>query len=123
GEYDIVVCNRLFKRYTLYRRVVSWCYHALPRLLFGVELYDPGSTKCRRREVVSEIPITSLGVFAEAERIIRAVKRGYRLGKVDIEPDRRLAGDPRGASLKNVAVAAIDLVCLWLRLAVLRQKP
>ncbi|GIS62678.1 MAG: hypothetical protein CM1200mP2_49030 [Planctomycetaceae bacterium] len=29
--------------------------------------------------------------------MIRAVRRGHRLGKVDVEPERRMAGDPRGA--------------------------
>ena len=80
NDFDIVVCNRTFKRYTLYRRLVSWSYRWLPRLMFGVELYDPGSTKCRRRTLIEEIPLSSRGVFAEAERMIRAVRRGYRLG-------------------------------------------
>ena len=122
-DYDIVVCNRTVKRYTVYRRVVSAAYRWLPRLLFGVELYDPGSTKCRKREVITEIQLTSVGVFSEAERMIRAVRRGLRLGKVDIVPERRLAGEPRGARFGNVVQAVIDLAMLWLRLIVLRQKP
>ena len=123
GEYDIVVCNRIFKRYTLYRRFVSWCYRRVPRVLFGIDLYDPGSTKCRRRTLVDEIPLTSWGVFAEAERMIRAVRRGYRLGKVDVDPERRQAGDPRGASLGYVLQAAVDMVRLWVRLVILRRPP
>ena len=78
GDFDIVVCQRTFKRYTLYRQLVSWCYRWLPRVMFGVELYDPGSTKCRRRTLIEEIPLSSRGVFAEAERMIRAVRRGHR---------------------------------------------
>ncbi|MBQ18648.1 MAG: hypothetical protein CMJ65_16170 [Planctomycetaceae bacterium] len=118
---DIVICNRIFKRYTLYRRLVSWSYRWLPRILFGVELYDPGSTKCRRRTLIEEIPLTSRGVFAEAERMIRAVRRGYRLGKVDVRPERRLAGDPRGADFVNVVGAVIDLLRLWVQLVVFRR--
>ena len=122
-KYSIVVCNRTFKKYTAYRRLVSHLYRVLPRVLFGVELYDPGSTKCRSKAIVEEITITSKGVFAEAERLIRAARRGHRIGKVDITPARRLAGDPQGAKLGNVVQAAVDLCCLWLRLIVLRQKP
>lgn len=122
-RYDIVVCNRTSKRYTLYRKVVSFFYHFLPRLMFGVQLFDPGGTKCRRREVITEIALTSKGVFAEAERSIRAVRRGYRLGKVDIVPDRRIAGDPRGARLGYVLTAIVDLISLWFRLVVFRQRP
>lgn len=122
-EYDIVVCNRTFKEYTTYRRIVSDLYRRMPRLMFGVELYDPGSTKCRSRALLEEITVTSSGVFVEAERMIRATRRGYRLGKVDVHPERRLAGDPQGAKISNVVCAACDIICLWFRLVVLRQKP
>lgn len=120
---DIVICNRVSKNYTLYRRVVSYLYRALPRFLFGAQLYDPGSTKCRPKHAITDIEIKSRGVFAEAERLIRAARRGYRVGKVDIVPQRRIAGDPRGAKISNVLRAGCDLLLVWLRLAVLRQKP
>ena len=123
GEFDIVVCNRTFKRYTLYRRIVSRLYRLLPRWLFGVELFDPGSTKCRRRSLVEDIPLVSRGVFIEAERMIRAARRGHTVAKVDVEPERRMAGNPRGASLGNVILAGIDLVRLWCHLVLLRRAP
>ena len=122
-DFDIVVCRRTFKRYTLYRQLVSWCYRWLPRVMFGVELYDPGSTKCRRRTLIEEIPLSSRGVFAEAERMIRAVRRGHRLGKVDVEPERRMAGDPRGAGIGYVVLAAADLLRLWFQLVIFRRRP
>ena len=121
--YDIVICSRVFKRYSLYRKIVSFFYRFLPQLLFGVDLYDPGSTKCRKREVITEIDVTSRGVFVEAERLVRATRRGYRIGKVDVAPERRLAGDPRGAKLSNVCLAIIDLCGLWIRLVILRERP
>lgn len=122
-NHDVIICNRTQKNYTLYRRIVSKCYRWMPRILFGVDLFDPGSTKCRRREIITDIECTSRGVFVEAERMIRAAKRGYRITKVDIVPDRRLAGDPRGARLANVWQAAVDLVTLWVRFYILRQRP
>ena len=91
--------------------------------MFGVELFDPGSTKCRRRTLIEEIPLSSRGVFAEAERMIRAVRRGHRLGKVDVEPERRMAGDPRGAGFGYVVLAAVDLLRLWFQLVILRRRP
>ncbi len=123
GEFDIVVCNRTFKRYTMYRRVVSGLYRLLPRVLFGVELFDPGSTKCRRRSLIEEIPLISRGVFIEAERMIRAARRGHKVAKVDVEPERRMSGEPRGASLANVVGAGWDLVRLWCHLVLLRRPP
>jgi len=123
SDYDIIVCNRTMKHYNIYRRIVSSSYRWCTRVLFGMDLFDPGSIKCRKKEVISEISVTSQGVFREAERLIRAARRGYRIGKVDITHERRVAGVPRGASLTNVFWAAADLLVLWLRLQVLRQDP
>ncbi len=123
AEFDVVICHRLYRNYTVYRKLVSFFYRFLPRLLFRVDLFDPGSIKCRRREVIQDINVQSRSVFAEAERMIRAVRRGYRIGKVDIRPELRVAGKARGAAWRNVCGATIDLFKLWVRLVVLRQKP
>lgn len=122
-DYDVVICNRVFRNYTLYRKLVSFGYRWLPRLLFWIDLHDPGSIKCRNREVIQEIQVRSRSVFAEAERMIRAVRRGYRVGSVDIEPELRVGGKARGASWRNVCGSLMDLSLLWLRLVILRQKP
>ena len=123
ADFDVVICNRLFRNYTVYRKLVSFFYRFLPRLLFRVDLFDPGSIKCRKREVIQDIEVQSRSVFAEAERMIRAVRRGYRIGKIDIRPEMRVAGKARGASWRNVCGAALDLFRLWFRFMVLRQKP
>ena len=123
AECDVVICNRVYRNYTLYRRLVSWGYRWLPRILFAVDLRDPGSIKCRRREVVQDIHVRSRSVFAEAERMIRAVRRGYRIGVVDIEPEHRVGGKARGASWRNVLGSVRDLFSLWTQLVIMRKKP
>ena len=124
SEYDVVICKRdRLKGYTLYRRIVSFFNRLLPRILFGVDLYDPGSAKCRKREVVTEISVTSKGMYVEQERLIHAERRGYRLGKLDVLPEPRKTSSGAGARISNVTLAVIDLFCLWVRLIVLRQKP
>ncbi len=119
--HDIVVCKRTHKAYTPWRHLVSASYVWLPGLLFGVRLYDPGSTKCIRREVFAEIPVTSKGVFVEAERLIRAARRGYRIGAVDVVQRVRQGGLARGAQFGSVAGAVRDLVSLWVSLVILRR--
>ncbi len=123
SEYDIVVCNRTTKQYTLYRQIISWCYRYGPKILFGVELYDSGSTKCRKKEIIQKIDVVSTSVFVEAERLIRAVKRGYRLTKVDIVQERRKEGLARGAKHSTVLASIRDMLMLWVRLEILRQRP
>ncbi len=121
ADYDIVVCNRRSKRYTLYRHVVSAGYRLLPLVLFGVRLYDPGSVKLVRREIIAGVHVRSKGVFVEAERLIRAARRGYRIGKVDIEHQVRTGGKARGASFPLVWESLRDVFSLWVQLVVLRR--
>lgn len=123
ATHDIVVFNRTHKTYTAVRMLVSRAYRWLPRLLFGTELYDPGSCKCIRRALIDEITVTSSGVFVEAERVIRALRRGCRVGCVDVVQAERQAGHALGANPRVVVTALRDLARLWWSLVVLRQAP
>lgn len=123
ATHDIVVFNRTSKVYTPVRMFVSSAYRWLPRLLFGTELFDPGSCKCIRRSLIDEIPVQSRSVFVEAERVIRAVRRGHRVGRVDVVQAERQAGQALGANPRVVMAALGDLVRLWWSLLVLRRAP
>jgi len=123
-RYDVVVCVRdRLKGYTGYRRFVSYFNRWLPRILFGIDLYDPGSAKCRKREVITEIAVTSKGMYVEQERMIRAARRGYRIGMLQVLAAPREDSSGAGAELRNVCLAVCDMLVLWMRLIVLRQKP
>jgi glycosyltransferase involved in cell wall biosynthesis len=114
-RYDIVVCRRTYKDYTPYRHLVSFLFRWLPRVMFGVDVIDPGGVKVMRREIYSRVPVISKGVFVEAERLIGAVKAGYRLTAVDMIQMPRQGGESRGAKISTVVTAGADLVRCWLR--------
>jgi glycosyltransferase involved in cell wall biosynthesis len=83
---DLVVGVRNNRRevYTLARRVISFAFNQLPRILFGVTVQDAGSVKLGVREVF-QFELISKSPFFEAERIIKAARAGY---KVDFVPIR-----------------------------------
>ncbi len=118
---DIVICNRSTKQYTLARHVISFCYRWLPRVLFGVDLYDSGSVKLVPLKVYRDIRVSSTSVFVEAERIIRAAKRGYRIAKIDFVQETRKGGKAHGGKPSTVWKAFADMWRTWWRLQVLRQ--
>lgn len=118
---DIVVCHRVQKNYTLYRQLVSKVYRYGTALLFGVDLYDPGSVKLVKREVYTNIHTQCLSVYVEAERIIRAAYAGYRLGKVEMVQQQRLGGEALGARWKTVGNAGRDMLWLWWKLRILKN--
>lgn len=101
---DLVIGARARKRYTPYRKAVSWLFRVLCERLFGFRLWDPGSIILMRKSV-RHIPVQSVGVFAHAERIIRAQAMGLQAGKADVEHFPRVSGRAQGASLANIVLA------------------
>lgn len=106
---DIVICARRQKNYTSYRHLVSGFYRWLPRLLFGIDMKDPGGTKVMKRSIITDTPVVCTSVFVEAERVIRAVRKGSKFAVVEITHEQRSGGEPRGARWQTVAKAALDV--------------
>ncbi len=105
---DLVVGVRADKRavYTPYRRVVSYGYEAIVRLL-GSPVGDPGSIKLGRAAAL-RVPVASRGVFAEGERLIRAARAGYRVIGCPVPFHPRRTGKATGARTDVVAHALLD---------------
>ena len=107
---DFVIGVRSNKRevYTPYRRLISWSYERVVRML-GAPGGDPGSIKLARRDLL-HTALAARGVFAEGERVIRAARAGARIIEVPVEFHRRGAGKATGARMPVVATAALDVV-------------
>jgi len=87
--------------YSLSRRVVSYLFNLLPRVLFGVRTADAGSVKLGLRGIFT-LDLISRSPFVEAERIIQARRHGHRVEFVPIQFVRRSAGKEGGASWRNI---------------------
>jgi len=120
NRYDLIVARRREKHYGPKRLLVSWLFNILPIVLFRTKTYDAGSVKLVRREIY-DIPMKSNGVFAEAERIIRASRLGYRIGVVDVEHFPRKSGKATGAKFSLVIEGVIDLCRCWIDIVLLRR--
>jgi len=120
-EYDLIVAQRRDKHYGLRRHLVSWLFNALPRLLFATRTYDAGSVKLARRAIY-DIPIISSGVFGEAERIIRAQRRGFKIGVKQVEHSPRRTGKATGAKPSLIVEAGRDLARCWFDIVLLRRN-
>ena len=93
--------------YSVSRRAISFLFNLLPRIFFGVKTSDAGSIKLGVKDVF-KFDLISRSPFVEAERIILARRRGYRVAFVPIEFLSRTAGKERGASWRNVRQSLID---------------
>jgi len=119
-RYDIVVGQRKLKQYTTWRAFVSWAFNFLSLVLFGVRTYDSGSIKLYRKDVL-QIPLLGLSPFQEAERLIRAQRRGYRIGMVRVEHRSRSGGKATGARFGLVMQSILDLGRCWWDIVVRRS--
>lgn len=93
--------------YGLKRRIVSYFFNLLPRLLFGVKTMDAGSAKLALREIYT-FDLISHSPFAEVERILLARRAGYRIARVLAAFKARPGGNETGANLKNVLASLRD---------------
>lgn len=108
---DLVIGVRTNRRdvYTPARRIISYFFNLLPRVLFGVRVEDAGSIKFGRRQAF-QFDLISQSPFFEAERIIRSQRAGMKVAFVPIRFLHRMAGKERGASAKNIVGSLRDLL-------------
>ncbi len=120
---DYVVGVRTNRRevYDVRRRLISYAFNLLPKLLFGVNTFDAGSLKLGRREIF-QLPVISRSPFAEAERIIRAQRLGYRIVGVPIEFNSRSGGKATGAKLSNIVTSVRDCLELFFNRSSLARR-
>jgi glycosyltransferase involved in cell wall biosynthesis len=120
-EGDIIVAARIRKYYGVSRSLISYIFNFIPWLLFGIRTYDAGAVKLVRTEVIRKVPIISKSPFSEAERIIRAVRAGYRLKIVPTVTRQRAAGVSHGVRVKVLLVALADFLRVWWDIRILKH--
>jgi len=108
--YDVVIAARLQKQYTVFRKINSWFFNSLVRILYGVDLYDIGAVKLVRRGLLQGIHVKTQSAFCEAERLLKAHKAGYKIGVIWVQHYDRRAGNAGGARLKYIVQAFKDLI-------------
>jgi glycosyltransferase involved in cell wall biosynthesis len=98
--------------YNMRRRVISYGFNLVTKLLFGLATRDAGSIKLGVRDVFI-CDVISQSPFSEAERIIRAHRRGYRVDFVSIQFLHRAHGKGKGATWRNVFGSLWDCLRLF----------
>jgi len=112
-RYDIVSAYRINRQEGFTRRLNAWGWSCLCNLLLGLRLRDIDCAfKIYPRRLFDEIEMRSVGALIDAEILARAMRRGYRIGQVDVHHYPRLAGRPGGAKLSVIVRAIVELVRL-----------
>lgn len=99
---DLTKTYRVLRDDGLRRRVVSWVYNGLFKLLFGFAVRDINSKpKIIRGDKYALLQLKSDDWFADAELVIRARELGFKIGET---PVHFKANETRGSFVKPAAI-------------------
>lgn len=116
GEYDIILGARSPRRDPFIRLANAKMWNIFIRLLFGLKVRDVDCAfKLFRREVLSDIAITSGGATFSAELLLHLQKKGHLFKEVPVSHLPRQAGAQSGANLKVIARAFHEVFLLYRR--------
>ncbi len=102
------------KVYTPWRRLLSFTFNAIPKMLYGVDTQDANGIKLGLREIFV-MPLVSRSFFAEVERIITAGRQGYKIAYAPIAFKERASGKAKGAGWRNIGTTLRDLIKFLVR--------
>ena len=118
---DLTKTYRVLRDDGLHRRILSWVYNALFKLLFGFAVRDINSKpKIIRGEKYPLLDLKSDDWFADAELIIRARELGFRIGET---PVHFKANETRGSFVKPAAIIEFTANLLKYRFGQRANRP
>lgn len=114
---ELVIGYRADRRDPFVRRLFAWGWTTLVNLLFGYVSRDIDCAfKLFRREILSQINITSKGAMIDTELLVGAKRRGFSIVEVPVSHFPRLAGEQTGANIRVILRAFKDLFKFRLQL-------
>lgn len=118
-KYDVIVGFRMKRQDPFYRLIFAKLWAMSVFLFFGFMLKDLDcGFKMIKKKVIKDImPLESTrGAMINAEVVIKAKSRGYKIGQVGVHHYPRNFGKPTGASIRVIIKSYFDLVKLWYQL-------
>lgn len=90
---DIVVGYRKKKQYSFYRKITSFTYNMLLRLIFDIDYIDIDCAfKLIKRDLFDKIIINTKDAFIDAEILIQAKLLGYKSTEIGVKHLPRVDG-------------------------------
>lgn len=111
---DILIGYRIGRAEGAFRHVQSFGYNLLLRMVFGLHVKDANfAFKLFRRDVVSD-SLQSEGSFIDAELLLEALKRGYKIREHGFQYHVRTAGVSTLGSPKVIPQLLKEMAIYWL---------
>ncbi|TKJ42540.1 cell wall biosynthesis glycosyltransferase [candidate division LCP-89 bacterium B3_LCP] len=116
-DYDVVTGYRIKRMDPFIRKLNSYGWTSLTKMLFGLPVRDVNCAfKLFRREVIADMELKSEGALIDAEVFARAKKADYRITEIGVHHYPRQTGSQTGANPLVIFVAFWELFKLWWKL-------
>ena len=113
--YD-VVCGWKRGSYGI-KRIVSFIYNLLSRIVFRVKVHDLNSVKAFRREIVDDIPWRR---DWHRYMVVMAADKGYKIGEVKVKLYPRLSGQSK-FGFWRIPIGFLDLLSVKFQLSFMKK--
>jgi glycosyltransferase involved in cell wall biosynthesis len=113
--YD-VVCGWKQGSYGL-KRLVSFVYNLLSRMVFRIKVHDLNSVKAFRREVMDDVPLRK---DWHRYMVVMAAEKGYNIGEVKVEVYPRKFGQSK-FGFWRIPIGFLDLLSVKFQLSFMRK--
>lgn len=116
---DLVVGYYLKRSVRVYRKLNTFLWQTVVKLLFGLSVKDVDcGFKLFSKKVIETIPVleSERGAFISTEFLIKAKKSGFRIVEIGVHHFPRRAGVGTGSKLDVIAKSFSDLFKLWRKL-------
>ncbi len=117
-EADLILGYRLKRADSLVRKVYTYGWGLIPKILFGLGVRDYScGFKLIRKEVFEAVPpLVGEEKVTQIEMLVKAKRWGFKFAEIGVHHYPRTAGTQTGASPKVVLKSLKDLLTLWRRL-------
>jgi glycosyltransferase involved in cell wall biosynthesis len=115
-EADIVIGWRKSRAESWRRKVMSWGYNRLIRLIFGLKVQDVNfAFKLFRRSLYQRVLLASEGSFIDAELLLEAKRQGAHIAEIGMDYYPRVAGESTLAGFGVVLKILLEMVKYHIR--------
>ncbi|MDO8658536.1 MAG: glycosyltransferase family 2 protein [Candidatus Levybacteria bacterium] len=115
--YDVVIGYRRINPEGFQRRLNSWVFHSLCRILLGLKFKEISTSILWKKKVLNliEIATPDSSAMIEPEVILKAKKKGYKFAEVPITYLLRQGGKPKGANPKMIFITFVEMIKFTLK--------
>jgi glycosyltransferase involved in cell wall biosynthesis len=115
GKADMIIGWRVNRHDPPSRLRQSYIYNSILRFLYQISTRDVNSVRLMKTEIIRHIKLTSTSAFVDAELVIDAKDKGFKIIEIPIDHKSRQSEDGAGGgSLKTILPTIKDMLRYFL---------